>query len=298
MARPRKGCFPACKIIVLVLVISLSLYSTESFYPHTVKNHVVVNQDDLIDGFPAQDWISCIMSCQNDPKCFSYNYQYEKKENGLCELYGCGVDQEKELTKQLVYSYGFLFQQLKHHKEMKLCAKQRVTSKRPTTNSATPGKGSSTSTSNTAIPSTTAVPTGKACCRDWIRNNQTCYLAVHEPKTWTKSYHYCKRKGGNLTSIHSRDENTFIVNKMTANFKSDFFFVGSIISRNNRLVWSDGTVFNFYQNWKSNNDRIAKNVTNFSSKYVRIEKSLGKWISSSNPPLDEFESVCKHSLYE
>ncbi|KAK3750001.1 hypothetical protein QZH41_000428 [Actinostola sp. cb2023] len=63
------------------------------------------------------------MSCQQDPKCLSYNYQYQKRANGLCELYQCGVDQSKGATTSLVYSYGFVFQQLKEDRGANSCMK-------------------------------------------------------------------------------------------------------------------------------------------------------------------------------
>lgn len=101
------------EIFTVVQVLTLVVNRVQSFHAHTIKNHVAVNEELLIRRHKVPDWMSCIVSCQKEPKCFSYNYQYTKKRDGLCELLECGVDQRREIKDELFYSYGYLFQQLK-----------------------------------------------------------------------------------------------------------------------------------------------------------------------------------------
>ena len=48
------------------------------------------------------------------------------------------------------------------------------------------------------------------CPEGWIRRGEFCYLTTEEEKTWQDASSDCKIKGGNLASIHNKEENDFI----------------------------------------------------------------------------------------
>ena len=48
------------------------------------------------------------------------------------------------------------------------------------------------------------------CPEGWIMREEFCYLRVEEPKIWEDASSECKKKGGNLASIHNKEENDFI----------------------------------------------------------------------------------------
>lgn len=97
------------------LFLCFSLTFSSCFHSITVKDYKVANETFLIHRFEALDWFNCILSCQEETRCFSYNYQLttKKQSNGLCEMFRCGVDKRKDIVSALVYSDGFVFQQLK-----------------------------------------------------------------------------------------------------------------------------------------------------------------------------------------
>lgn len=66
-------------------------------------------------GLRTQDWMACITGCTQEANCLSYSFEYAK-EDGRCEFHNCGLDERFELEKQLVYSHGFVFQQVKQAK--------------------------------------------------------------------------------------------------------------------------------------------------------------------------------------
>ncbi|KAL9978877.1 hypothetical protein ACROYT_G016459 [Oculina patagonica] len=60
------------------------------------------------------------MACHDEPRCISYNYERSAGANGLCELNDCGVE-DRNRDKSLIYSKGFVFQQIREGKYYKSC---------------------------------------------------------------------------------------------------------------------------------------------------------------------------------
>ena len=48
------------------------------------------------------------------------------------------------------------------------------------------------------------------CPEGWIKREEFCYLVVKVHKNWQDASSECKKKGGNLASIHNKEENDFI----------------------------------------------------------------------------------------
>ena len=84
-----------------------------SFQPTTANNRVLVGH--VFQQLHAKGWFNCIQACHDEARCISYNYNKSASENGLCELSNAGLDLcNKE--ESLVYSMGFVFQQLREEK--------------------------------------------------------------------------------------------------------------------------------------------------------------------------------------
>jgi hypothetical protein len=54
------------------------------------------------------------------------------------------------------------------------------------------------------------------CPDGWASFEDRCYLVVRNTTTWANAEQDCKNKGGNLASVHSEEENTFIFNLPTS----------------------------------------------------------------------------------
>ena len=58
------------------------------------------------------DWLNCIRSCHEDPKCLSYNFvRLTDDGQGECQMIDCGLD-DICFTETLVFSSGAVFQQI------------------------------------------------------------------------------------------------------------------------------------------------------------------------------------------
>ncbi len=96
-----------------LLVILLQGIST-ALQPVTENNHVLVGH--VFQQLYARDWFNCIQACHDEPRCISYNYERLASANGLCELNDCGVEDLCDKDKSLIYSVGFVFQQIREGK--------------------------------------------------------------------------------------------------------------------------------------------------------------------------------------
>lgn len=82
-----------------------------AFRPITQNNHVLVGH--VFQQLHIRDWFSCIQACHGEPRCISYNYERSAGANGLCELNECGVKDLCVRNNSLIYSLGFVFQQIR-----------------------------------------------------------------------------------------------------------------------------------------------------------------------------------------
>ena len=98
--------------IYLNLILVLMQQRILAFQAVTENNHVLVGH--VFQQLYTRDWFNCIQACHDEPRCISYNYERSAGANGLCELNNCGVEDLCGRDKSLIYSMGFVFQQLRH----------------------------------------------------------------------------------------------------------------------------------------------------------------------------------------
>ena len=96
-----------------ILLISMR-QNILAFQPVTENNHILVGH--VFQQLHARDWFNCIQACHDQPRCISYNYERSAGANGLCELNDGGVEDLCDRNKPLIYSLGFLFQQIRQSK--------------------------------------------------------------------------------------------------------------------------------------------------------------------------------------
>lgn len=101
-----------CLLLKLSNLISLVylLKSTEAMFTSTVFNKALV-------GFAYKtnenaDWLHCILACQQDDSCISYNF-WPGELDGRCEMNICGFEEECSADSALFWVPGGVFQQLK-----------------------------------------------------------------------------------------------------------------------------------------------------------------------------------------
>ncbi|XP_028449607.1 galactose-specific lectin nattectin-like isoform X2 [Perca flavescens] len=92
---------------------------------------------------------------------------------------------------------------------------------------------------------------GQASCPpDWRQFGSHCFSFIIGPKTWPDAETFCQTAGGNLASIHSAEEHTFIRNYIKEVIGTDKYtwIGGSDAVKEGTWMWTDGSKFN-YKSW-------------------------------------------------
>ncbi|XP_018535865.1 ladderlectin-like [Lates calcarifer] len=88
------------------------------------------------------------------------------------------------------------------------------------------------------------------CPSGWTHFGKRCFMFVDTPKMWTAAEVYCQFEGANLASIHSYEENHFVMS-LTRGDTHTFppaWIGGFDVIRPGFWMWSDGSKF-YYDYW-------------------------------------------------
>ena len=102
------------RLVFLKLFAALLQGITSAFHPATENSYVLIGH--VFQQLYTRDWFNCIQACHDDSRCISYNYERSAGANGLCQLNDCGVEGWCDGDKSLIYSKGFVFQQIREGK--------------------------------------------------------------------------------------------------------------------------------------------------------------------------------------
>eukprot|EP00092_Neocalanus_flemingeri_P002627 GFUD01002814.1.p1 GENE.GFUD01002814.1~~GFUD01002814.1.p1 ORF type:complete len:195 (-),score=40.35 GFUD01002814.1:76-660(-) len=88
-----------------------------------------------------------------------------------------------------------------------------------------------------------------SCENDWTRFNQSCYKLVKDYTDIEVCREDCKKEGGDLASIHSIEENYFIISLLKdrpdRDGKKNTWIAGSITEEGGQFSWLDGSDWDF-----------------------------------------------------
>ena len=90
--------------------LSYVLSAGRSFHSFTVHNHILVGH--VFRVIPKTDWLSCLLACQDEPRCVSYNFQKVSFGKEACQLSEYGVQECCE-GESLIFAEDCVFHQLK-----------------------------------------------------------------------------------------------------------------------------------------------------------------------------------------
>uniref|UniRef100_UPI00359023F9 macrophage mannose receptor 1-like isoform X2 n=1 Tax=Myxine glutinosa TaxID=7769 RepID=UPI00359023F9 len=118
----------------------------------------------------------------------------------------------------------------------------------------------------------------------WLAFRKSCYL-VHtdHPKSWSMAVRHCMSHGATLGSIHTLEENAFILKQVTKNFGEEKPLWIGLFRINEVMHWTDDSLFNF-SNWASGEP------TGYSTDCTHMN-SAGKWILQQCR--NHYSYVCK-----
>ena len=106
-----------------------------------------------------------------------------------------------------------------------------------------------------------------------------------EVMNWTSAEESCKQKGAHLTSIHSIEENEFLLKNLTTiEHVAPHVFIGGVRAN----AWNDGTYFR-YANWRG---QPRDPSCDYYTTCIAFDP-IGYWIV--NPCNEQFNYICKKS---
>uniref|UniRef100_A0A8D0DFC0 C-type lectin domain-containing protein n=1 Tax=Sander lucioperca TaxID=283035 RepID=A0A8D0DFC0_SANLU len=89
---------------------------------------------------------------------------------------------------------------------------------------------------------------GEACCPPgWTQFGSRCFAFYIQAKTWIDAETFCQTAGGNLASIHSAEEHTFLkdyINQVSGTYKNAWIG-GTDAVKEGTWMWTDGSKFNY-----------------------------------------------------
>nr|XP_006013988.1 PREDICTED: aggrecan core protein-like [Latimeria chalumnae] len=100
-------------------------------------------------------------------------------------------------------------------------------------------------------------PNKWVCGEDCNSTVTGCYQFISNPMSWADAEFFCKGliREGHLASVHSKEENEFIVTliKKAANSDRQVWIGGSDCYKDQNFVWTDGSEWDF-ENWQEDKD--------------------------------------------
>ncbi|XP_041454654.1 polycystic kidney disease protein 1-like 2 [Lytechinus variegatus] len=119
------------------------------------------------------------------------------------------------------------------------------------------------------------------CETDWVYNDRNCYLFKESWKSWESAREYCSGFGADLASIHSEEENSFILGSIESH---SWIGITDVESEGVYTTFSDGTPIDF-ENFAANSHQDE------SRDCVKIKSPHGEWTWKGC--LSSHHSVCK-----
>ncbi|XP_071789140.1 macrophage mannose receptor 1-like [Asterias amurensis] len=131
-------------------------------------------------------------------------------------------------------------------------------------------------------PPTTPVPIQNGeCPDDWIAWGSSCYFFETKMVDWDTASYFCQsERSGSLVSIHSFDENNFILNKSKNALTGDYMWIRMRREKDGFLDWANGPLdLVNYANWANqepNGASIKEDCMQMS-----LKQNPGKWRDTS-----------------
>ncbi|KAB7506439.1 C-type mannose receptor 2, partial [Armadillidium nasatum] len=111
----------------------------------------------------------------------------------------------------------------------------------------------------------------------WLRFGDYCYkfysFMKKRPISWPESQQICEQKNAFLASIHSKEENQWILSKINS-FEDNFLWIGGKYDGNSKFLWDDGTSFD-YIHWAKGEPNNLNEMEECVS--IRTHDEIGEW---------------------
>lgn len=125
------------------------------------------------------------------------------------------------------------------------------------------------------------------CEREWVQWKDSCYRLFQTKTTWGLARQNCLSYGGDLVSIHNKEEDDFVLS-LKVNFWADSWYGGTDVQSEGVWTWSDGSPWDYsIIGWNPSNSRGNEHC---------LEHSLDGWNDDNCDKSANY--VCKYNLVE
>ena len=83
----------------------------------------------------------------------------------------------------------------------------------------------------------------------WRAFNSHCYKFFQQQRTWAEAKTHCEALDSHLVTIHSKDENEFVLSLIAASGGGDIWMGANDLATDGTWVWVDGEDWGQYTNW-------------------------------------------------
>ncbi|XP_076840882.1 macrophage mannose receptor 1-like isoform X2 [Brachyhypopomus gauderio] len=150
-------------------------------------------------------------------------------------------------------------------------------------------------------------PTIGGCDPHWVKFEKKCYKIVLDVKTWSEARSYCRRLGGDLSSVHNRLQQAFLTSRMNDS-TPDLWLGFSDFASFRTFRWTDGSPVSFTCWAKGHPTRLIMRPWSHSLSFMesyeppqtcvvigaKRSPELGKWMSKDCSETNGF--ICSRTL--
>ena len=135
---------------------------------------------------------------------------------------------------------------------------------------------------------------GSKCEPGWEMFEQSCYQIPDDHKDWASAENDCVQKGGHLASIHSKEENDFLLRLVGSGpISSPVSIIGGKVKIDQSFFWTDGTEFD-YSNWQLGQPQRPYGTQNCIGLLPGGEVADGTWILDGC--VNSHKYICKKAF--
>uniref|UniRef100_A0A8C6UEW7 C-type lectin domain-containing protein n=1 Tax=Neogobius melanostomus TaxID=47308 RepID=A0A8C6UEW7_9GOBI len=116
------------------------------------------------------------------------------------------------------------------------------------------------------------------CPANWTPFGTRCFKFTDSSLTWTQAEKLCQSEGANLASIHSAEENAFVIDliQKATGVSRRTWIGGHDAFQDNLWMWSDGSVWN-YSDWNVHQPDNWNGNETFVEINHRVQGSNARW---------------------
>ena len=129
------------------------------------------------------------------------------------------------------------------------------------------------------------------CEIGWVPFKRNCYRMTTGQFHWALSENDCVEKEAHLASVHSEEENEFLVHFTRLNGIPSYFYVGGYKDNGGSKVWTDGSIFD-YENFMRPYWRNCTAIISGSGRFSGVWSGM----PCANPNHNKLYGVCKKSM--